>query len=56
MKPREVRKFLVMVATGLSEAVAFGLFEGTTEKVVLCVLAALGAYGVYRVPDDQRRP
>lgn len=51
MKPAEVRKFLVAVATGLSQAVTLGLFEGNAEKVVLCVLTVLGAYGVYKVPN-----
>lgn len=51
MKPAEVRKFLMAVGLGLSEAVAYGLLEGTAEKVALCVLAALGAYGIYRVPN-----
>lgn len=50
--PAEMRKALVAVATGLSEALALGFFDGTLEKVVLCVLAVLGAYGVYKVPNQ----
>ena len=53
MKPAEVRKFLVAVATALSQALALGLLSSPTDKYAMCVLAALGAYGVYKVPNDK---
>lgn len=52
MKPAQVRKALVAVATGVTQAISLGLLEGDVEKVVLCVLAALGAYGVYAVENE----
>lgn len=51
MKPAEVRKFLVAVATGLSQALALGLLTEPYDKYVMCVLAVAGAYGVYKVPN-----
>ena len=53
MKPAEVRKFLVAVATGISQALALGILPSPTDKYAMCVLAALGAYGVYKVPNDE---
>lgn len=52
MKPAEVRKFLVAVATGMSQALALGLLPSPYDKYVMCVLAILGAYGVFAVPND----
>lgn len=48
------RKALMAAAAGASEALALGLLGGTPEKITLVVLAMLGVYGVYRVPN--RRP
>lgn len=52
-KPAQVRKALTALATAASEAVALGLLDGTAEKITLCVLSALGVYGVFRVPNGE---
>ena len=49
--PAQLRKTGVAVATALTEAVALGLLDGTAEKVALCVLAGLGAVGVFAVKN-----
>ena len=47
--PAELKKVAVALATAASEALALGLIDGTAEKVTLCILAALGTYGVFAV-------
>lgn len=52
MKPAEVRKFLVAVATGLSQALALGLLPSPYDKYAMLCLAVLGSYGVWRMPNE----
>lgn len=53
MRPAEIRKALVAAATGLSQALALGFLPEPYDKVALLVLAVLGAYGVYAVPNKK---
>ncbi|HET7689349.1 MAG TPA: hypothetical protein VFK41_03155 [Nocardioidaceae bacterium] len=49
--PAQLRKVGVAIATTLTEAIALGLLDGTAEKVVLCVLAGAGTFGVFAVKN-----
>lgn len=51
IKAAQVRKAAAAAVTAISEAIALGLLDGTAEKVALCVIAAAGVYGVWRVPN-----
>lgn len=46
-KPAQIKKAAVAAATAVTEAIALGLLDGTSEKVALCGLAAAGVYGVF---------
>ena len=52
MRPAHVRKFLVAVATAITQAIVLGLFSDPYDKYAILVLAFLGAYGVFAVPND----
>ena len=47
--PKQLKKVGVFLATSASEAVTLGLLDGTAEKIVLCILAGLGTFGVFAV-------
>ena len=47
-----VRKAGVAVATLLTQALALGVLTGDVRAAALLVLGALGAYGVYAVPNQ----
>ena len=49
--PAQVKKALVAAATGVTQAITLGLIDGTAEKVVLCVLSAVGVYGVFAIKN-----
>lgn len=49
--PAQLKKVLVFVATSVTEAISLGLLDGTAEKVALCVLAGLGAAGIFAVKN-----
>lgn len=53
MSPAEVRKFLVAVATGLTQALSLGLLPSPYDKYVVLCLAVLGSYGVFAVPNEK---
>lgn len=50
--PKQLKKVGVALATAATEAVTLGLLDGTAEKIVLCVLAGLGTYGVFAVKNQ----
>lgn len=47
MKPAQIKKALVAAATFAANLVAAGVLSGTPAIVVMCVISALGVYGVY---------
>ena len=47
--PASLKKVAVALAAAATEAISLGLLDGTVEKVTLCVLAALGTFGVFAV-------
>jgi hypothetical protein len=51
VNPHEVRKALVAAATVLSQALAMSLVPAPYDKYALLVLGALGAFGVFKVPN-----
>jgi hypothetical protein len=53
MKPAEIRKALVALATFLASLVAYGVVPEPAVPYVLAALAALGTYGVYAVPNAE---
>ena len=55
MNVDHLRRGLVAAVAGLSTAVSLELFTGNAEKVVLCVIAALGALGVVHPPRLPRK-
>ena len=53
---KEVRKALVAVATALSQALAMSLIPEPYDKYALLLLAVLGVYGVFKVPNGEAVP
>lgn len=49
--PAQLKKVGVAAATAVTEAISLGLLDGTPERVALCVLAALGTFGVFAVKN-----
>ena len=45
--PAQLKKVGVFLVTGLSQAVTLGLFDGTTEKIILSLITAAGAFGIF---------
>ena len=45
------RKFLVAAVTVLAQIVSLNVAHGTVQNVLVIVLAAAGALGVYAVPN-----
>lgn len=55
-KPAEVRKALVAVATLITQALGMSLIPSPYDKYALLVLGALGAYGVFKLPNKAAVP
>lgn len=53
MKPAEIRKALVAAATFLASLIAQGVIPEQYVPYVLGLLAVLGTYGVWAVPNAQ---
>lgn len=56
MKPAEIRKALVALATFVVSLVAQGVVPDPAVPYVLAALALLGTYGVYAVPNAATPP
>ena len=54
MKPAEIRKALVALATFVASLLAQGVFPDAYVPYVLAGLAILGTYGVYAVPNAEK--
>lgn len=54
MKPAEIRKALVAAATFLASLIAQGVVPDAYLPYAFGVLAILGTYGVYAVPNADR--
>jgi uncharacterized protein YcfJ len=51
----DARKAGVAAGTVAAEVLATGLLHGTAQTVLQCVLAVLGVFGVYQVPNKVKR-
>lgn len=51
VKPAEIRKALVALATFLTNLVALNVFPERYLPFVIAFVSALGVYGVYAVPN-----
>ena len=52
-RPAQIRKFLVAVATVLTQALAYNLVPEVAKPYVLLVVSVLGCYGVFAVRNEE---